>query len=1767
MVHAFPGYRDVRRLHAGRRSTVDRVVRLRDQRTVILKQPVADLIAAEMLGRIQHEFDLLRAVRGPGVIEALELLRDGSRAALVLEDFGVELAHCLAERKFALLEVLDVGIAIASALAHIHAAGVVHKDINPSNIVYDAATRTVKLIDFDLATQTRGASAPGAAAMLQGTLHYLAPEQTGRLDRAIDERSDLYALGITLYELAVGRRPFEATNALALVHAHLAERPRRIDEIDPAIPSVVADIAVKLIAKAPEQRYQTAAGVRADLERCRRELAETGAIAPFAIARHDVSSRLEFPERLYGREPEIRALLDAFDRSARGAVETVLVSGYSGIGKSSVVRELVAPVAARRGYVASGKFEQLNRDVPYSAVVCALDQLLAHVLSEAAIDRWRTAIAAALGEDAALASSVLPAIERVLGPQPPGPALESDLARRRLAGAIARLLRAFAGKDHPLVVFLDDVQWIDSASLQLLTQLATADDLEALLIVAAYRDNEVDAGHRFAVAVRDQERRGAKVSRIVLAPLTLAETTELVADTLRLPGERVGDAAAVIWRKTEGNPFFIRQFIHALDDEGCIAFDPAHNAFAIDLAAMHGAAITENVADLLARQLAKLPSETRAALVTAAAIGTEFDLATLATVSGDAPPALLAVLAPAVYGELIVPVAAQAWQIDDAAATARYRFQHDRIQQAAYEAAPPEARERLHLTIGRQLLSTATPEELDRRLFDVVHHLHRGLARIDDEAERARFVELALEAAQRARRAGAYDVAATTLRAAAQIRDPVQHHAAWFSAHHELAQVLSLGSLHLEAREVLRAASEHATDRELATLGALDVTICTNVGLLNDALVSGRRAAARLGVELPSDPDEISRQLAAELATIMAAVAERPIAGWIDLPAMTDPERLATLSLLINCAAPAYQREPALMMLLASKVVTLSLRHGNCAASARGYGSLATSLWVLGHDELSFEFGKLAVALVRRLDARALMPTVDYSFAAYVLPWHLPIEHSIERLHATIATSIEAGALAYGAYAALHEVIARMVRGDSLEEVVERARRYHKLCIRLGLQELGGLIAGYAGHARRFAGMPAAPGERDIDFADVEPRLAANGSSRTVLSMVRAIELERRYWAGDHAGVVELARRLAPIHDSLPGNVLNAEIRFYTCLSAIALDRGAADIAAYRADLARYAHGCPANFAAMSIAVDAELARVRGDMTTAVALYDAAIDAAAINGFLKLEAIVNELAARFWVERDKPAFAAVHLGKARDVCEHWGARARASELELKRRGLGAAADMSTTLRSTSAIASTLDLAALLKASQALATDVVLDRLLGRMMEIIIENTGAQAGSIVLVADGALAVHAAKRPDEAVSVGGAVPLAMAPDVSHGIVNYVTRTAECVVLGDATRHPTFRNDPYVRARRPRSVLCLPIAHQERTIGVVYLENNLVANAFTVERLDALGILVAQLAVSIENAMIFARLEDLVAERTRALTEANQQLREQSLVRERMESQLRLAQKLQSVGQLAAGIAHEINTPMQYIGDSLVFLDETVRSLLSLIGTYRESLHRVADPDTAAALARVEAEFDLDYLCENAPLACGNAREGTARVAHIVAAMKAFSHPDQREQRSTVLRAALENTLTVAHNAYRHIADVVTDFADIPEVVCHPGEVNQVFLNLVVNAAHAIEDVVKQRGGRGTITIRTWCEDRDTVVISVSDTGAGIPDAIRDRVFDPFFTTKDVGRGTGQGLALARTAIVDRHGGAISFETRLGEGTTFYVRLPVHGHPISHRVSAAS
>src|SRR5262245_43879951 len=738
-----PGYARVERLYTGSRSTVYRARAITDDQPVVLKvSHTAPGMVDEALARLRHEMAILTSIRSDRVVHAIDVVRLGDDAVLVLEDFGGEsLDRHLGRTRLSLADTLGVAIHVAAALRDVHAAGIIHKGVTPSNIVYNAATGQTQLIDFDVATAWRterhGLVSP---TTLEGTLRYMAPEQTGRMNRIVDSRADLYAFGVTLFELLTGRLPFTDDDALAIVHAHLAVRPPAPAAIDPAIPRPVSAIVTKLLAKAPEDRYQTAAGLLTDLRTCLERVSGTGAIDDFALGKGDVATRFELPTRLYGRRGELAVLIDAFERVAAGAVETVLVSGHSGVGKTSVVRELLPLITRERGHLLSGKFDQLRGDAPYPALVAAFDGLIHQLLAESedALARWRDLIVEAIAPNGRVVIDALPALGRIIGPQPPVVALDAAGTQSRFRLTLQRFIQVFTRRSHPLVLFLDDMQWADPESIQLLAQVAMSAGSEAFLLIEAFRDNEVLETHPLMVVAREI-RRHRRVTRLELAPLPVDDITALIADTLHRDPAAVGPLARLVCRKTDGNPFFVRQLLHALHDAGHIVFDADRSWFTFDAASIERAPISENVADLLADSLRRLPGSTQRTLAMAAAIGNRFELDLLALIAESSPLALHRELAAALGDELVVPLSGLEYVSAAHGAglvIRQLRFQHDRIQRAAYALMSPDDQQRMHLRIGELLLASAPLAELGDRLFDVVSHWNRAVALLDTPERR-----------------------------------------------------------------------------------------------------------------------------------------------------------------------------------------------------------------------------------------------------------------------------------------------------------------------------------------------------------------------------------------------------------------------------------------------------------------------------------------------------------------------------------------------------------------------------------------------------------------------------------------------------------------------------------------------------------------------------------------------------------------------------------------------------------------------------------------------------------------------------------------------------------------------------------------------------------------------------------------------------------------------------------------------------------------------
>jgi histidine kinase len=1731
------------RLYASQRSIVSRALRLTDGSQVILKQAAAGVPESVGLSRFEHELEIRRGLNADYVIGAYGLTTADDTVYLVLEDMGGDsLQSYLQNGPIPLGEALLLANRLVQALGSLHGAGVLHRDINPDNVIYHPGSGLLKISDFDLSSRLDAAGFMPSMAV-EGTLAYLSPEQTGRLSYPLGFASDLYSLGVTLFQILSGRLPFESDDPLRLIHCHLAVEPVRVDQINPRVPPLVGDLVARLLAKSPPFRYQTSAGLEADLQECLRQFQRTGWVEEFPLGRADQQEKFEVPSHLYGREAESQELFAAFERVCQGTNEVVLVAGASGVGKSTLIRQLIDPVGRSGGYFIHGKFDQLHGEVPCSALLEALRQLVGQLLteSEERLQYWKERLTGELEAGLPLLVESLPELELIVGAQAAPSVVAPAAAQGRFLATFQQFIQLFSSRKNPLVLFLDDVQWADGLTLHLLSQLAQCEEETSLLLVQAYRDQEVVPGHPFHLALSEQRRRRQGVTLLHVGPLGPAQVNRMVADCLRRSPAEVEELSQIIAEKTEGNPFFLRQFLTTLHRDGHLPYRPELGAFDFDLEVVRGATITDNVASLLAHNLKRLPETSLRVLMLAAALGNRFQLATLAAVSFVSQARLEAHMQAAVQLGLLLPLGGR---------EPAYCFQHDRVQRAAYEAVPEHERPLLHDTIGQVLLEQLSPEQLEDRLFEVVGHLNRAHPKAE---QRALLARLNARAGDKARQVAAYDLACASYRAAASFQDWSEDPQLCYQVHYHLAESLRLGAHLAESLEVIERTMRQPLEvSQQAELEALRMGLYQSQGEFLAALDCVRRAAGLLGLHLPAD---CTNQAEAEVSRVLHWIDQGPVERLLDLPDLQDA-RLGTLMGVLTAAIPAaYQADRQLAEFITARMVTLSFEHGNSLHSARAYCTFHQILQVRDMPEIAYRFACAGRELNRRRREVSLRPAIEFLHGFFVAPWTCPWDDCLESLRRGYEFGLESGDYPHMSYSATFEVFAALLKGISLQGVEERTESCLRASLQLGEASNARTLEWLLSFLRQLRGLQPWNQLARPDF---------QGNPMLEFSYL-CIELQRAYLSDNQLAARQLLVELLPLAPCARGCVTEAVYYYYRGLTS-ARAGDLEDLQLCFQWTERCARLCPANFAAPACLLEAELHRLEGDPLGASELYDQAVRLAAEYG-LVVEATANELAGSFWLGRGKADFATLYLSRSHRLYLHWGATAKAHQLEGRHGPVVIPRILEHGSCSASDTQDFLNYASLARAAQAISGEIVLDRLLSVLTQVVIENAGAQTGALILEQDGQWLVQAMRQVETGpVAVMHGLPLAQAEQLSVGIVHYVLRTGQSLILDDARLHQAFANESYVRKHAPRSVLCTPIRHKGRLLGVMYLENNLLTSAFHQERLTSLDILLAQVGVSIENARLFARereqaeavtqvnscLEEMVTARTRELLDANERLRLEAQTRERMENELRLAQKLQSVGQLAAGVAHEINTPMQYIQDNLEFVRTSSGELVQVIAQYQELHQMLGDEALRKRLSRVESDSDLQYLCEEVPQALSGALEGVRRVTAIVRAMKEFSYPDQTRKGLVNLNTAIENTLMVAHGEYKLVADVVKDFEPLPELLCFGSEINQVVLNLVVNAAHAIEDVVRGSDQRGTITLATRC-DEGHITISVSDTGAGIPAAVQERIFDPFFTTKEVGRGSGQGLAISRSAIA-RHGGQLTYQTEAGHGTTFTMRLPV-------------
>ncbi|MCP3140784.1 AAA family ATPase [Pyxidicoccus xibeiensis] len=1482
-------------LHEGEGTLLLRGLRTGDGCPVLLRVLDPGRSRSKDLERLKNENAIGRTPGLQTVLQPLSLETYQGMTALVMEDFGGQPLDQLLGAPMAPGRFLELALPIVVAVSELHERDVIHKDLKPQNIFIHAATGEVKLTGLGLASRLpREHLAAESPSLIEGSLPYLAPEQTGRMNRAIDSRADLYALGVTFYEMLTGRLPFEARDALEWVHCHVARAPVPPSALVPELPAVLSAIVLKLLAKMAEDRYQTARGLRHDLERCLADWRARGRLESFPLATQDVSGRFEIPQKLYGREAERAALLAAFERVVdTGSPELVLVSGYSGIGKSMLVHELHKPIVRERGFFISGKFDPHQRDIPYSTLVQAFRELVLDVLArgEERIAVFRQRLLDALGVNARLILEVLPSVELIVGPQPPAPELPPAEAQHRFRLVWRRFIGVFSRKEHPLALFLDDLQWADSASLALLQDVMTDAETRSLLVIGAYRDNEVPATHPLMLALDRVRKEGVRVSDIVLGPLSREHLVTLVSETLHCGRRAAGPLADLVHEKTAGNPFFALQFLEALHDEQLIAFDRRAGVFRWDMGRIRAKGFTDNVVSLMVGKLARLPASTRDALTQLACLGSTAEVALLMMLHGCSEEVAHEELWDAVRAGLV-------FRTDGT-----YKFLHDRIQEAAYSLIPEGTWAAVHLRIGRLLSSRTAPEQLEEKVFDIVNQLDRGAALLTSREERERVAELNLIAGRRARRSAAYASALKYLAAGAELLPEdswERRYALTFELQFHRAECEYLTGELGAAKERLELLSRRAANLvDVAAVTCARVALYTTLDRSDQGVEVCLDYLRRVGITWSPHPAE--EEVQREHERIWRQLGSRSIEELVDLPRMTDPVHRATMDVLTSAQSPALFTDKNLLGLVVCRMANLSLEHGNSDASCLAYVWLGMLLGpFFGDFQRGYRFGKLGFDLLESRGPQRLKARVYLGFGHRVSPWTRHLRTSPDLLRRGFEAAQETGDLTYAAYTLNCLVTLLLARGDPLAEVQREAEGALEFARRARFGLIVDIVTGQLRFIRTLRGLlPDFASFNDAWFDEARFEQHLEGDARLAIATcwyyVR--KLQARLYAGDTAGAVVAAEKAERLLWSSTSFFEVAEYHFHAALARAAhhavapveeRPRHLAALTAHHRQLVSWAKNCPENFGHRAALVAAELARLEGRDLDAERYYEEAIRQAGEQGFVQDEALAYELAARAWRARGRELIAGTYLREARARYLRWGADGKVRQLDASGPRMREPQALAPT--ATLAVRSEqLDLLAVAKASLTLSSELEYDRLVRTLLSVVLEQGGAQRAVFILCDAGRLSIEAEATLGEreaVVSLHGSAPVEDSPHVPVSVLRYVQRTKQHVILADAASAAgRFSGDDYFARTSLHSVLCMPILRQAETVGLLYLENGLLVGAFTAERLVALELLATQAAISLEKVVLLgkeqaARAEAEAAERRAAFLAESGALLSESL-----------------------------------------------------------------------------------------------------------------------------------------------------------------------------------------------------------------------------------------------------------------------------------------------
>jgi predicted ATPase/signal transduction histidine kinase/tRNA A-37 threonylcarbamoyl transferase component Bud32 len=1804
-----PGYDITEVIHDGTSTTVYRAVSQTQQEKVILKVLKAEFPTLEQISRLKHEYFVTENLDLEGIVKVLRLETLHNRLVLVCEDFGGQsLKDFLLDKELDLVSFLQFSIQITKALVSLHTNNIIHKDIKPSNIIINPQNKICKVTDFSIASRLdKETPVPTNATQLEGTLAYMAPEQTGRMNRNVDYRSDFYSLGITFYEMLTGQLPFTSHDPLELVHCHIAQSPTLINQIRSNVPLVIVAIISKLMAKNAEERYQSASGLLTDLETCLEKFQAYGNIPEFFPGEQDRTAQLLIPQKLYGRENQVHQLLAAFDRVAgtkqdeEPKIELMLVSGYSGIGKSSLVNEVHKPIVRQRGYFIAGKFDQLGRNVPYASIIQAFQSLMRQLLTENATRRqqWQEKLLLALGASGQVIIDVIPEVELIIGKQPEVLQLGATESQNRFNRVFQQFIQVFAQPEHPLVVFLDDLQWADSGSLKLLQVLMTS-NTKSLLLIGAYRDNEVSSTHPLIQRLLEIEKAGILVNNIVLQPLELNHIQDIVSDTL-VDADTM-ELADLLFNKTQGNPFFLTQLLKTLHQEKLLTYNftvigkelsRKVKGWQWDIKHIQSTGIADkSVVELVAGNIKRLPESTQNILKLAACIGARFSLDVLATVSKQNLFTVAQALQSALQQGLILPLNNEykipllfaneelnAFEFDDS--RIRYRFLHDRVQQATYSLIPDSEKQTTHLQIGQILLQSTPVSELESNIFDIANQLNIGIDKLVNQSEKDELANLNLIAGRKAKYSAAYEVAQKYFTTGINLLNTEawqQKYKLTLGLYEEGAEVAYLtgefGTMQLRTEQVFGQAKS-LLDKVKSY--EIQIQACLAQNLLKQAIQIALDVLEKLDIKLPSKPSQI--QVLLGLAKIKLILAGKKPLDLAELPKMTDAKILAAMRILASVISTSYVAEPNLLPLIVFKQVELSIKYGNTAFSAFAYAFYGVLLCgALVDIETGYKFGQLAISVQEKLNAKEMRCKTLFTVNCWIDHWYRHFQETINPLKEAYQAGLETGDLEYASWATIPLFVHQLYMGKELSQFELEMRGYKQAVGQFKQQSAFVYCSIYHQAVLNLLGYSLSASHLEGDSYKESEQVQQKElvGDRTGLYHSFFAQLMLCYLFGEYSLAFEKLKIAAKHLDAVTSSLLVAEFYFYESLIRLAMydstpterKRTLQKVQSNQQKIKKWAKYAPVNYLNKYYLIEAEKYRVIGKIHQAADFYDLAISEAEKNGYINEAAMALELAAKFYLAQGKKRLAQTYMTDAYYSYIKWGAVAKVKDLDQRYFELISRSDTPTTdnvfnpasnilntlvkrqtinkTNSTSTnVGEAFDLATVIKVSEAIQSVIDLKNLPPRLLQILIENTGARKGCILLEDKGNLFIEAIDEGSSVIPLS--VPLENSFDVPQKVVNYVASTQKPLLIKDATLDDISNQDPYVIHHHCQSILCVPILYQSQFIGIIYLENNLIAGAFTQQRLELVKVLSSQAAIAIKNARLFARAQ-----------EKSQQLEESFQTLQQTQAQLVQTEKISQLGQLVAGVAHEVNNPVGFISGNLSHTNQYVNDLINLLKLYQEEF-----PSPGAKIEDEIEAIELEFVLQDLPAMVSSMQLGIGRIRDIMQSLRNYSRTDNSEKKIVNIHEGIDTTLLILSHRLkakpeRPMIQIVKEYGELPLVECYSGQINQVFMNLISNAVDALEEsnqaktYLEIEKTPNIITISTKA-DGNQVIISISDNGAGMTEETRQKLFNAFFTTKPEGKGTGLGLSISHQIITQTHGGTLECISSPGNGASFVITIP--------------